>query len=77
MDVYYHQSRDAELDGLLDRVAAGESVEIVRDGRPVAVLVPAGPSPASFDWDALKTLTDGMAFDQQSTVVEMRRNARY
>lgn len=77
MDVYHHHGRDAELDGLLDRVEAGETVEIVRNGRPVAVMTPAAPSSPSFNWDALKTLTDSMPYDPQSSVAELRERARY
>lgn len=43
MDEKHHIEPDEPLDALLDRVERGEEVVIVRDGKPVARLVPAVP----------------------------------
>lgn len=43
----------ARLSALVDRVEAGETVEITRHGRAVAKLVPSEPPREPFDWAAL------------------------
>jgi prevent-host-death family protein len=69
----------ADLDSLLARVAAGETVRILRDGEPVAELVPA-PTKKPIDVAKLRTLTDSMTFQEESAgdfVRRMRDEDRY
>ena len=44
----------AQLSALIDRVEAGETVEITRRGKPVARLVAVQPERPPFDWAALE-----------------------
>lgn len=81
MDAYHLTPTDGTLSDLVDRAAAGESVEIERDGRIVARLVPT-PPPAtaidSFDWKAHRAWARAnLPHDPTSSVVEMRNQARY
>jgi len=50
----------AHLSELLNRVEAGETVEIMRHGRPVAQLVPVKQSKKLLDIERLKALTGSM-----------------
>jgi prevent-host-death family protein len=74
----------AHLDELVDRAEAGESIEIMRDGRPVARLAPiensTRPTQAprkKVDVDALRRLTDSLPPQTEGIVREMRDSARY
>lgn len=49
------------LDELIDRVEAGFSIEITRDGKPVARLIPSIAPRKPIDIAALRELTVGMA----------------
>lgn len=48
----------AGLSALVDRVEAGETVEILRRGKVAAVLVPPVPAPKKIDIAMLRALTD-------------------
>lgn len=67
----------AHLSELVDRVEAGETVEITRRGKPAARLVP--PETASprqrFDAKKLSSMTAGMT-PQRQTVAEFIREMR-
>jgi len=81
MEAYSLAEVQAHLTELVDRVAAGESVEIVRDGKAVAqinpVVQPEEPEPKkAFDIEFLRSLTAGMPMTSE-TVVQMRDEARY
>jgi prevent-host-death family protein len=68
------------LSELVDRVNAGEPVQITRRGKPVAELV-ALPGPRKkIDIAALQALTDSMPFQEESAgdfVRRMRDEDRY
>ncbi len=71
-----------EFESLVDRLDAGDSVDILRDGKPFARLTPTPPLPLRepFDFGALKTLVDSLPFDPTSAgdlVRRMRDDARY
>ncbi len=57
----------AHLSELIDRVEAGESVEITRRGRPVARLTAITPPRKPIDIEALRALTDSMKPCEQSS----------
>lgn len=70
----------AHFSELVDRAEAGETVEIMRRGKPVARLVPAERKMRKIDVASLKALTDRMPFQEQSAgdfMREMRDDARY
>ena len=62
----------ADLDSLIARVAAGETVRIMQHGEPVAELVPA-PTRKPIDVAKLKALTDSMTFQEESAGDFLRR----
>lgn len=59
MDAYHLSDRDERLSDLVERAVEGERVDIMRDGRVVATLVPAVPSArrAIIDLATLQALT--------------------
>ncbi|MCQ1574968.1 type II toxin-antitoxin system prevent-host-death family antitoxin [Neorhizobium galegae] len=61
------------LGELIDRVAQGETVEILRDGKPVAQLTPAQPKKKPIDWDMLKSIRDQMPPQSEGAGTFMRR----
>jgi prevent-host-death family protein len=69
----------ARLSELVDRVEAGESIEITRRGRPVALLTKVAAPRERVDAAALKALTDGMEPSTQSAadLVREMRDAGY
>lgn len=70
----------AHFSALIDRVEAGETVEITRRGRPVARVVPSEPPRRPFDWGALDALHARMPMQKESAgafVRRMRDDARY
>jgi prevent-host-death family protein len=70
----------AHLSELVDSVEAGEVVQILRRGKPVARLVPTPPKRRPFDLKQLQLLTANMPYQEQSAgdfVREMRDNERY
>ncbi len=70
----------AHLSELVERAEAGETVEIMRRGKPVARLVPIERKMEKIDVAALKALTDRMPYQKQSAgefIREMRDSDRY
>mgnify|MGYP000445096203 CR=1 FL=1 len=70
----------ARLSELVDRVEAGETVEIRRRGKTVARLVPAPAPRQPLDIQALRKLTASMPYQKQSAgdfVRAMRDDDRY
>jgi len=80
MDVVNLADAKARLSELIDRVEAGETVEITRRGRPAARLVPPDRRLKKLDAATLKAFTDGLTPQKQSAVDlirEMRDLSRY
>ncbi len=70
----------AQLSELIDRVEAGDTVEITRRGKPVAQLTPVVKPRKRVDIRSLKALTDQMSPASQSAedlVRSMRDSDRY
>ena len=70
----------ARFSELINKVAAGETVEIVKRGRPVAKLTGANPPRRPIDLAALRKLTSNMRRQTQSAgdfVRSMRDEDRY
>lgn len=70
----------AHLSELIERAEAGETVEIMRRGKPVAKLSPIEPKKQGFDAAALKAFTDTLPFQEQGAgefIREMRDSDRY
>ena len=70
----------AHLSELLTAVEAGETVQITTRGKPVATLarVQRPREPIDFDW--LRSVTDGMTYQDVSAgefIRQMRDDARY
>lgn len=65
----------ARLSEIVDRVEAGESIEITRRGKPAAKLVPPKKQRAlsPVDVEALRKLRETMAFQQESAADLVRR----
>lgn len=78
-----------ELDDLVGRVEAGETIDIMREGRLVAKVVPAEPSEgervaphpswkeAGVDWEEIRRFRESLPYDPTNSVVDMRKQARY
>lgn len=69
-----------KLGELIDRVAQGETVEITRDGQPVAQLAPPWPRKQPIDFERLRVLREGMPpqdEDAGTFVRRMRDDERY
>ena len=80
MDVVNLADAKARLSELIDRVEAGETVEITRRGKPAARLVPTERKLKKFDAVSLKAFTEGLTPQRQSAVElvrEMRDSSRY
>lgn len=60
MDTVSLAEAKARLSELIDRVEAGESIDITRRGKPVARLTAASPPRRSVDLAALRALTATM-----------------
>ncbi|MBY5333855.1 type II toxin-antitoxin system Phd/YefM family antitoxin [Rhizobium leguminosarum] len=71
----------AHLSELLNRVEAGETVEILRHGKPVAQLVPVKTRKKPIDVEQLKALTASMKpakpVDSATFIRDMRDTDRY
>lgn len=70
----------AHLSALLDRVEAGEEIEIVRRGKTVARLVPPERKLKKFDAAALRRMSEGLTPQKQGAaefIREMRDSDRY
>jgi len=75
MDSYSIADAKAHLSELIDKVAAGESVEITRRGKPVARVVPAERPRAPIDIARLQRLTAAQPV-QQRGAAELIRTLR-
>lgn len=70
----------AHLSELVERAEAGEAIQILRRGKPVAQLVPAERKKQPIDLEKLRKLTAKMPYQQQSAgdfIREMRDSERY
>ena len=63
----------ARLSELVERAASGETVQIVRRGKPVAQLIAADRPCKPIDWAAIRALTDSMPHQRESAGRFMRR----
>lgn len=66
MDSYSLADAKARLSELIDKVEAGETVEITRRGRPVARVVPPEPPLRPIDWDKLARLRASLPWQEQA-----------
>jgi len=70
----------ARLSQLVERAAAGETVRIMRRGKPVAQITAIKPRAQRIDLSALRALTDAMPFQRDSArnfVRKLRDKDRY
>ena len=63
----------ARFSALVERVEAGETVEITKRGRTVAKIVPTQPPREPFDWAALDALHARMTMQKESAGDFIRR----
>ncbi len=80
MDTVNLAEAKAHLSELLDRVEAGDTIEITRRGKPVARLSKVSGPRQPIDFAALKELTDRMPPQNESAgefVRKMRDSDRY
>lgn len=80
MDSYSLAEAKTHLSALIERVDAGETVEITRRGKPIANIVPATRKLKKVDVEALRRLTARLPYQEQSAgdfIREMRDDARY
>ena len=80
MDTINLADAKARLSELVERAAAGETIEISRRGKRVARLTSATPGRAPIDFAALEALTKKMPWCSESAadlVRRMRDEARY
>lgn len=80
MDVVKLADAKAHLSELVDRVEAGDSIDITRRGKPVARLTAVAPPRKAIDAAQLKELTRAMSVQTQSAadlVRSMRDGDRY
>ncbi|MEP7351285.1 MAG: type II toxin-antitoxin system prevent-host-death family antitoxin [Sphingorhabdus sp.] len=80
MESYSIADAKAHLSDLIDRVEAGETVEITKRGKLVARVTPAGKELKKVDVDALRRLAASLPVQKQSAgdfIREMRDSDRY
>lgn len=80
MDSYSLADAKARLSELIDRVEAGETVEITRRGKPAARLVPPKRKLEKVDVDRLERLAASLPIQKEGAgefVRRMRDDARY
>ena len=92
MDAIRLDAREFDIERALDEVEGGATVEITRDGRPVATLAPVPPDlpreserpaphpswkEAGVDWDETRRFAATLPYDPTNSVEEMRREDRY
>ena len=65
------------LSALVDRAEAGETVEIIRRGKPAARLVSPVPAKVAIDVAALRVLVAGLPRQKSNSVRAMRDADRY
>lgn len=63
----------AHLSALVERAAAGETVEILKRGKPVARLVPVETPKRPFDLEELRAVTRDMPMQEETAGDFMRR----
>lgn len=72
MDAINLADAKAHLSELVDRVAAGESIDITRRGKPVARLTAAAGPRKRIDAALLQSLTDAMPAQREPAVDAVR-----
>ncbi len=80
MDGFNLSDADKSLSALVDRTEAGETIDILRDGRLVAKLVPVEKTRKPIDVEAMLSAAREMPFQTQSAgdfIREMRDSDRY
>lgn len=80
MDSYNLADAKAHFSELVDRVEAGETVDIMRRGKLVARLTPIEKPKQPIDWDAIRAHTEAQPMQPQGAadfIREMRGSARY
>jgi prevent-host-death family protein len=80
MDSYSLAAAKARLSELIDKVEAGETVEITRRGRSVARVIPMQGPLKPIDWDALARLRERMPMQREGAgefIRRMRDDDRY
>jgi prevent-host-death family protein len=75
MDSYSIADAKARLSELVDKVEAGETIEITRRGKIVARVVPAERTPGKIDIEALRRLRESLPWQEQSAA-ELVRDMR-
>jgi len=75
MKSYSLADAKARLSELIDKVEAGESIEITRRGKLAARLVPPEKPPKPVDWDALERLRASLPV-QNKSAAELIREMR-
>lgn len=63
----------ARLSELVERAAAGETIEITKRGKPIAQLVPVRKKLKPIDFEAIKKIADSMPYQEESAGDFMRR----
>lgn len=91
MEVVRLTEREADWDGVVERVESGVTVKIMRGDQVLATVtpgemaepVPQRPTPhpswkaAGIDWDEIRRFRDSLLYDPTNSVEEMRKQARY
>lgn len=69
----------ARLSEIVDRVEAGESIEITRRGKPVARITPATPQKKPVDVEALRLAASKIPYQHESgaEVIRKMRDSGY
>lgn len=75
MDSYSLADAKARLSELIDKVEAGETVEITKRGKPVAKVVPTGKRLKPMDLEALARLRARLPW-QEKSAAELIREMR-
>ena len=73
MDAVSLADAKTHLSELVDRVEAGDSIEITRRGKPVARLTGVAPPRKPIDLGSLKALTDGIPPQSESALISCDR----
>jgi prevent-host-death family protein len=80
MDSYNVAEAKAHFSDLLSRAEAGETVEILRRGKPIAKLVPSIPPRQKIDFTEINALVASMPYQEVSAgefIRQMRDSDRY
>ena len=91
MDAIRHDERDFDLGRALAEVESGATVEITRDGRPIATLAPVAPTTgeneraaphpswkeAGVDWDEIRRFRESLPYTPTNSVLAMREEDPY